>query len=194
MTVENLREILLNCERKDSRAQRQLYDLYKVELLQVCRRYAPDESTAKDMFQEGFIRIFKDIHQFNPEKGKFRSWIRKVMVNSALQHIRASKKWKGYLELNGTVTEDLTYCDDALEKLSAEEIHLLIEKMPDGYKLVFNLYILEGFSHKEIAEMMGSSTGTSKSQLFKAKQWLRERLLIMDPSLEKTYGKQAVQG
>lgn len=192
--VKDIQHILLDCKRGKPLAQKSLYDMYKAEMLGICRRYARDESVAKDMFQEGFVRIFKDLAQFDPEKGQFRSWIRKVMVNSALQHIRAHKKWNTYLELNGVGKEDLSYYDKVLDRLSLDEIHQLIRMMPEGYRVVFNMYAVEGYSHKEIAETIGCSEGTSKSQLFKAKQWLRQQLQKLDPSIGIKYGKQVAQG
>jgi RNA polymerase sigma-70 factor (ECF subfamily) len=192
--VEQIDKILLDCQRGNQKAQRQLFDALKVEMLSLCRRYCVDEATAKDIFQEGFVRIFKDMYQFDPSKGKFRSWARKVMVNSALMHIRANKKWTGYLELNGVPSEDLSYTDETLESLSAKELYALMKKMPEGYRVVFNMYVIEGYTHQEISEYMGSTVGTSKSQLHKAKQWLRERLLKIDPSTETRYARRFAQG
>lgn len=192
--MKDIQHILLDCERGKPRAQKALYDLYKVEMLGICRRYAKDESVAKDMFQEGFVRVFKDLKQYDSNKGQFRSWIRKVMVNSALQHIRANKKWNNYLELNGVGKDDLSYYDRVLDQLSLDEIHQLIKKMPEGYRVVFNMYVIEGYTHAEIAETLGCSDGTSKSQLFKAKQWMRQELQKLDPAIGMKYGKKVVQG
>ncbi len=187
-------EILNKIKKGHPGAQRILYDAFKMELFNVCRRYSSDESTAKDMFQEGFIKIYKDFHQFNIQRGTVRSWVRKVMVNAALQHLRSNKKWNGRMEINGIPKEDLSYSDNILDSLSMKEIQKLIAEMPDGYKMVFNMYLIEGFSHREIAEMLDITESTSKSQLYKSKQWMRNKLVELDPGLQKEYGRQVAQG
>jgi RNA polymerase sigma-70 factor (ECF subfamily) len=192
--VEFSPEILNKIKKGHPGAQRLLYDAFKMELFNVCRRYSSDEATAKDMFQEGFIKIFKDFHQFNIQRGTVRSWVRKVMVNAALQHIRSNKKWNGTLEINALPNHDLSYRDNILDTLSMEEIQKLIVQMPDGYKMVFNMYLIEGFSHKEIAQMLDITESTSKSQLYKSKQWMRNKLVELDPGLLKEYGRQVAQG
>lgn len=160
----------------------------------VCRRFSADDSIAKDMFQEGFIRIFKDLSQYDSAKGDLGAWMRKVMVNSCLQHIRKHKKWRATVEIAPGLHEDLSYMDTVLSDLSMQEIKDLIDQMPEGYRIVFNLYLIEGYSHKEIAEALDCSTSTSKSQLFKAKSWMRRKLLDLDPTLGLRYGQQVAQG
>lgn len=187
-------EILNAASKGNSRAQRIIYDEFKKELFQVCRRYTVDDASAKDMFQEGFIHIYRDLYQFDPQKGSLRPWLRKVMVNSCLQYIRANKKRKGTVEIGQVVSEDLSYFDHVISNLSLKEILKLIQQMPEGYRTVFNLYLIDGYSHKEIAKTLEVSVNTSKTQLFKAKQWMREKLIILDPSLETKYGRQVAQG
>ena len=174
----------------DPASQRVLYDGMKAELFVICRRYSRDESTAKDMFQEGFIRIYRDFHQFDQKKGSLRGWVRRVMVNSCLQYIRSQKRHWQTSEIAASSDDNMSYVDGVISKLSLKEIFSLIKKMPEGYQLVFNLYLIEGYSHKEIARHLEISTNTSKSQLFKAKNWLRQQLKQLDPTISKKYGRQ----
>ena len=155
-------------------AQRQLYEQYKVRLFRVCLRYGRDRSDAKDMLQEGFIQVFKNIHQFKGE-GDIGSWMRQVMVYTALQYLRKWKKDWDHLDSNDFESVFQTEAD-VFHKLGLEELTRMIQQLPKGYRIVFNLFVIEGYSHKEIAEMLGVSTNTTKSQLSKAKAALRKQL------------------
>jgi len=139
-----------------STAQRFLYEKYKVQLYTVCLRYGRDRSEAEDILQEGFIKILKDLHQYTG-KGSIGGWMRKVMVNTALQYLR---KWK----------KDWNHLDsqDYQEAFQVSETVF--------HKLGLNLYVIEGYAHKEIADLLGVSENTSKTQLFKAKAALRKKL------------------
>ena len=155
-------------------AQRYLYEKYKVQLFTLCLRYSRDRSEAEDMLQEGFIHIFKNLYQYTG-KGNIGGWMRRVMVTMALQYLR---KWKkDWLHEDSQDYENAFYSSDNIfQKLGLEELTKLIQALPKGYKIVFNLYVIEGYSHKEIAELLGISENTSKSQLFKAKAALRRQL------------------
>ncbi len=155
-------------------AQRQLYEQYKVRLFRVCLRYGRDRSDAKDILQEGFIQIFKNIHQFKGE-GDIGSWMRQVIVYTALQYLRKWKKDWNHLDSNDFEAVFQTEAD-VFHKLGLEELTRMIQQLPRGYRIVFNLYVIEGYAHKEIAEMLGVSTNTTKTQLFKAKAALRKQL------------------
>ena len=155
-------------------AQRQLYEQYKVRLFRVCLRYGRDRSDAKDILQEGFIQIFKNIHQFKGE-GDIGSWMRQVIVYTALQYLRKWKKDWNHLDSNDFESVFQTEAD-VFHKLGLEELTRMIQQLPKGYRIVFNLYVIEGYSHKEIAELLGVSTNTTKTQLFKAKATLRKQL------------------
>ena len=168
-------KIIRKCLKHNARAQRHLYEKHKVKWFMICLRYAHNRSEAEDMLQEGLISVFKDLRQFDPDKAAFSSWSNKVMVNAALQHLR---KWKK-LDFNRNVAdyeEKLTHSGDVFDKLSAKELTAFVQDLPDGYRVVFNLYVIEGYKHKEIAEMLSISESTSKTQLLKAKKMLRSRL------------------
>ncbi|MEM1120628.1 MAG: RNA polymerase sigma factor [Bacteroidota bacterium] len=155
-------------------AQRYLYDQYKIPLFTLCLRYSRDRSEAEDMLQEGFIKIFKDLNQY-AGKGAVGAWMRKVMINTALQYLR---KWKKDWKHEDSQDYQNAFQHDAqvFQQLGLEELTKLIQRLPQGYKIVFNLYVIEGYSHKEIAELMGISESTSKTQLFKAKAALRKQI------------------
>lgn len=169
----NLDKTIQQAKKGQRAAQRALYEQYKVALFGICLRYARDQSEANDILQEGFIKIFRDLKQF--KEGSLLAWMRKVMVNAALQYLR---KWKkDWQHLNsGDFTEVLEAAEQTFAQLGLEELTLLIQRLPDGYRMVFNLYVIEGYSHKEISTLLGVSVSTSKSQLHKAKAALRKQL------------------
>jgi RNA polymerase sigma factor (sigma-70 family) len=137
-------------------------------------RYASDRMIAEDFLQEGFIRVFTKLDQFN-STGSLEGWIKRIMVNTALQHIRRSKQDPASVDAD----EGLIIADSAetpLDSLAADELLALIGKLPNGYRLVFNLYVLEEYTHQEIAAELGISEGTSKSQLARARQQLQKML------------------
>ena len=158
----------------DEQAQRYLYEKFKVARFGICLRYARDRSEAEDILQEGFIKIFKDLKQYNG-KGSLGGWMRRVMVNAALQYLR---KWKReFLHVNVEENQaNLEAPAIVYSKLGADELTLLIQRLPLGYRTIFNLYVVEGYPHKEIAEKLGISENTSKTQLRKAKAALRAML------------------
>jgi len=156
-------------------AQRYLYEQYKRPLFTVCLRYSRDRSEAEDILQEGFIKIFKDFNQY-AGKGPIGAWMRKVMVNTALMYIRKWKKDWNHAD-SQDYKEAFQTSEIAFQNLGLEELTRLIQKLPNGYKVVFNLYVIEGYSHKEIGELLGISESTSKTQLFKAKASLKKQLI-----------------
>ena len=151
-----------------------LYEQYKVPMFRLCLRYAQDYPEAEDMLQEGFIQVFKDLHQFNAS-GPLGGWIRRVMVNKALQIIRKRKRLFSTVELQEAAEQESTN-EDVFAQLNAKALTKLIQQLPAGYRMVFNMYVIEGYSHSEIAELLGISASTSKTQLFKAKASLRKML------------------
>ena len=169
-----LNEAISLAKKGNTLAQKQLYEQYKVRLFRVCLRYGRDRSDAKDILQEGFIQIFKNIHQFKGE-GDIGSWMRQVIVYTALQYLRKWKRDWNHLDSNDFESVFQTEAD-VFHKLGLEELTRMIQQLPRGYRIVFNLFVIEGYSHKEIAEMLGVSTNTTKSQLFRAKAVLRKQL------------------
>lgn len=141
----------------------------------ICLRYAQNRAEAEDMLQEGLIGVFNNLKQYDHEKASFSAWSNKIMVNAALQYLR---KWKN-LNFNRDIddyTDQLSYAEDVFESLGAKELTSMVQKLPDGYRIVFNLYVVEGYKHKEIAEKLSISESTSKTQLLKAKKMLRTQL------------------
>ncbi len=167
-------DIIAGCLKEDPRAQKALYDLFSSKMFSVCVRYMGCKEIAKDVLQEGFIVVFEKISSYNGS-GSFEGWLRRVFVNTALMQLRRSDVLKFSEELNDT---DSTVVVDAegLDGLSAKELYRLISVMPDGFRAVFNLYVIEGFSHLEIAKHLGITESASRSQLSRARNWLKERL------------------
>ena len=174
--IENI-EILEKAKKGKSSAQKYLYDKYSATLYVLCLRYARDRSEANDIHQEGFISIFKDLHQFTGE-GDLGAWMRKVMVNTALQYIR---KWKKDWDWQNSDDhlQHLQVDEAAHSNLNLEDLTKIIQQLPLGYRIVFNMYVIEGFSHKEIAEELDISVSTSKSQLHRAKESIKNKIDIL---------------
>lgn len=173
--MDNENKIIKKCLKGNAQAQRALYDEHKVKWFMICLRYAHDKSEAEDMLQDGLISVFKDLKQFDPKKAVFQAWSNKIMVNAALQYLR---KWKK-LNFNQSIDdyeERIPATENIIESLGAKELTELVQNLPDGYRTVFNLYVMEGYKHREIAEILNISENTSKSQLLKAKKILRNQL------------------
>jgi RNA polymerase sigma factor (sigma-70 family) len=165
--------IIQGCLSGEMKAHQELYNLYRVKMYVLCQRYLSNAEDAKDVLQEGFIKIFRDLHQFDPEKGKFEHWMKRVFVNTCLETFR--RKRIDFTSLD--VTVQLPSLDEnALSALSLQELTRLIQNLPIGYRTVFNMYVIEGYSHPEIAEKLNISESTSKTQFMKAKFVLRQKL------------------
>ncbi len=177
------KNLLDGCLKGDQTCQKTLYDTYKVMLFRVCLRYAKDRQEAEDMLQDGFIKIYSDLHQFSFQ-GPLGAWMRRVVVNVALQHIRKNKKFQHSVELEH-ISNVYQTNEVATSNLNAQALTKLIQKLPLGYRTVFNLYVIEGYSHKEIADMLEINVNTSKSQLSKAKANLRNILQKQEVGNEK---------
>lgn len=169
------------CRQGNPAAQRQVYEKYARRMMGVCIRYLGDTVEAEDVLISGFMKVFEKVSQFK-EEGSFEGWIRKIMVNEALSHLRRHKRV--YLET------DLEKADCELDfqslsnHLETEDLLGMIEQLPPGYKTVFNLYAIEGYSHKEIADMLQISEGTSKSQLCRARALLQQYLAKIENQLK----------
>lgn len=167
-------ELIKACKKGDAKAQEALYHRFKAKLFGVCLRYADSYQEAEDFLQDGFIQIYKDLYQYKPF-GSLEGWLRRVVVNVALQHIRKKKKWQKTGDLN-ELEYKMESGQDIIADLSAKNLVKIIQSLPDGYRAVFNMYVIEGYSHQEIGEKLGISSGTSKSQLSRAKAFLRDLL------------------
>jgi RNA polymerase sigma factor (sigma-70 family) len=168
--LSNEPDIIKGCLEGDRASQKALYEHYAGKMLGVCMRYAKDRAEAEDMLQEGFLKVFQGISKFKFE-GSFEGWIRRIMVYNAINHYKhRSRKFQEDLDQEHY---DAVFHDDILEKISAKEIVALIQHLPEGYRVIFNLYAIEGYSHKEIAEKLNIAVGTSKSQYSRAKQYMQ---------------------
>jgi RNA polymerase sigma-70 factor (ECF subfamily) len=167
--------IIKKCIRNNARAQRALYDMHSVKWFMICLRYAHNKAEAEDMLQEGLISVFKSLKQYDSNKATFSAWSNKVMVNASLQHLRKWNKFN-FNEALDDYENQVTTNENVFDPLGVKELTTLVQNLPDGYRIVFNLYVMEGYKHKEIAEMLSISENTSKSQLLKAKKMLRNQL------------------
>jgi RNA polymerase sigma-70 factor (ECF subfamily) len=169
-------DLIRACQQSDTKSQTTFYNIYKSRLLGICRRYAQCKEEAEDMFQEAFVRIFQNIGKLE-KPGAIDSWVKQITINTAINYYK--KQLRFNLNADSQFYADILYNDDHLriiDELSTEELLQLINELPDGYRLVFNLYVIDGYTHPEISEMLGISENTSKSQLFRAKEQLRLKL------------------
>lgn len=172
-------QLLQGCIANDPKAQAALYYKYKGRLLGVCRRYARTQAEAEDIFQDAFVKIFTKIHELKKVEA-MAAWIKTVVVNTATDYYRRSLSIKEVALENGDIQMDEPIKEEGLyDGIDAETLITLLSKLPNGYRLVVNMYYLDGFKHQEIALKLGISTNTSKTQLFHAKNWLRENILKM---------------
>lgn len=167
-------DLVKGCLANDPKAQRFLFEKYSEKMMGICLRYMKNREEAQDILQEGFIKVFQKIDQYSG-KGAFGGWIRTIMVNTALIQIRKNKKWAYNVDV--TTAYDLSTDDiSVLEEMAANDLMTLINSLPTGYKTVFNLFVVEGYSHKEIAEMLRVTESTSKTQYRKARLHLKKIL------------------
>jgi RNA polymerase sigma factor (sigma-70 family) len=166
------RDLVQACKRRDRKGQEAVFKRLAGKMMAVCKRYLGTGPLAEDVFMEGFMKVFTKIDLFQ-EQGSFEGWVRRIMVNEALMALRKEGKMKlqetdfGY---------EIGQKEDAYVNLEVEELNKLIESLPLGYKTVFNLYAIEGYTHQEIAETLGIQEGTSKSQLSRARGLLQQKL------------------
>lgn len=153
-------------------AQQKIYAKFSSKMLSVCRQYIKDIHQAEDIMITAFMKVFTNLKNFE-NKGSFEGWIRRIMVNECISHIRVQKKV--------SFTEDENYFEESFNNIesqfSVEDIQFLIDSLPDGYRMIFNLYAIEGYKHQEIASMLGINEGTSKSQLSHARKILKEQIV-----------------
>ncbi len=167
-------ELVSECLKGKASAQRTLFQLHSGKMFAVCLRYMGSTMEAEEVLQESFIKVFEKLNQWKGE-GPLGGWIRTIVVNTALTRIKNNKKFR----LDKNIDEAVALSDngeDQLQALQAADLMKLIAQMPDGYKTVFNLFVVEGYGHKEIADLLGISESTSKTQFLKAKNWLVKRI------------------
>ena len=176
-------ELVKRCKANERKAQEMLYKQFASKMLGVCLRYATDRMEAEDMLQNGFIKVFQKIEDYRGD-GSFEGWIRRIMVHSSIEYYRKYHKMVQLVDIEDAGSHTAV---DALatSKLAANELMALIQQLAPGYRIVFNLYAIEGYSHREIAEMTGVTEGASKSQLSRARAVLKEQIMKMEG---KRYG------
>jgi RNA polymerase sigma factor (sigma-70 family) len=168
-------ELIDKCLGNDHFAQELLYRRYASKMYGICLRYVRQKDEASDILQEGFIRVFFNLKNYRGD-GSFEGWVRRIIVNTAINHYKSNARFSRDLNI-----DDVQVCEnidnDAISRISSEELLKLIQLLPDGFRMVFNLYVIEGYDHKEIGQMLGISESTSKSQLHRAKAALQKKLM-----------------
>lgn len=167
-------ELIKGCVKKDQAYQRLLFEKHAGKMMSLCLRFTNNEQEAQDILQEGFIKVFDYIHQFKFE-GSFEGWMRRVFVSIATRYI--SKRKIHFANIDIADNDTASVNPSIVSKISEAEIHALIKSLPDGYRLVFNLNIIEGYSHEEIAAMLGIQATTSRTQLLKARKLLQSLIV-----------------
>ncbi|HNP94073.1 MAG TPA: sigma-70 family RNA polymerase sigma factor [Cyclobacteriaceae bacterium] len=170
-------EWIEGCKRQDARAQRSLYEHFSGKMYALCCRYIPSKMEAEDVLVTAFTKLFERIDQYKGE-GSFEGWIRRIVVNESLTYLRRNKNMYLETEIEAVDrTPDYAHLDTHLE---AADLMRLVGDLPTGYRMVFNLYAIDGYSHKEIADQLGISENTSKSQLSRARALLQKKLIEME--------------
>jgi len=180
--------LVAGCKKNESWARKKLYEFYAPAMLGICTRYTNNRERAKDVLHEGFITVFTKIGSYSGE-GSFNGWMRRVFVTKALEFLRNDPAWR-YRDMIDYEDKIETFDISVIEKLSADDILKCIAELPKGYRLVFNMHAIEGYSHVEIAKMLNIKEGTSRSQFAHAKRLLQNKIqkLHIYADVEKQYG------
>ena len=169
---KNKAQLIASSAKNDRRAQQQLFEQFSPRMLGVCRMYIKDLQHAEEVMLSGFLKAFSHLEAFE-NRGSFEGWLRKIMIREAISFLRTQKKLEFSEEL---APENGEGFNNIQADIDVEHIQRLIDELPEGYRLVFVMYAIEGYKHREIAELLGIDEGTSKSQLFKARKLLQEQL------------------
>lgn len=164
-------ELIEGCIRGNRQCTAALYSYFSPKMFGVCLRYANDYHSAEDILQEGFIKVFHNLDRFRGE-GSFEGWLKRIFINTAIEYYRKATNHNGHADLDAISGQQIP--ERALENLATQDLLKLIQRLSPGYRAVFNLYVIEGYSHKEIAKTLGISEGTSKSQLARARVLLQK--------------------
>lgn len=182
----DITQIIAGCKRKDREAQKAFYLHTSDEVMNICRRYVVDQNTAKDIFQDTYLKAFEKINQYQSSKGTIGAWLGRIAVNTALVHLRKNKRIELVDEFI-SVLEPLSR-EDIMADFAAEEIYAYVIALPAGYRIVFNLYVVEGYSHEEIGDLLGIAKASSRSQLARARAILKSQI---KKNLNQTIHEQA---
>ncbi len=180
LSAEELSLHIEGCAINNRESQKKIYTSFYGYSMAVCDRYANNQDDAVEILNDGFLKIFREIHRYKPAYAdvisSFKGWLRKIMVYTAIDHFRKNHKHQFTADLDNGVIQVASVGEDALDRISYEEIIRSIQELTPGYRTVLNLFIIEGFTHEEIAEQLGISIGTSKSNLAKARRQLQKIL------------------
>lgn len=182
----SLTDVIKGCLLGKRKAQETLYKLFAAKMLGVCMRYATDKMEAEDMLQNGFIKVFGKMQDFKGE-GSFEGWMRRIMVHSAIEYYRKHHKMMQLVDLETPGAEQAVNAA-AANSLEAKDLLTIIQTLPPGYRMVFNMYAIEGYSHKEIGEIMNITEGASKSQLSRARTILKEKVNQTEGAKYENFG------
>jgi RNA polymerase sigma-70 factor (ECF subfamily) len=177
-----LEKLIKGCRKNEASAQAKVYQLFAGKLFALCLKYSQNYEDAEDILQDSFIRIFDKIKQFDG-KGSFEGWMKRITINVALQKYRKGKKLQ--VVRNEVIESEETV--ELEEEIEANFLLELIQQLPDQYRLVFNLYVLDHFTHREIAELLNISEGTSKSNLSRARKILKEKIIAYQQTKERAF-------
>ncbi len=167
-------DLIAGCLDGSLRHQRTLYERYAPKMMGLCMRYASSEAEAEDTLQEGFVTVFRKLDTY-AGRGELGAWIRRVILNTALMAYRKNRKFQLQVEMEG-LEFFMEAPDNVFSEISARDLMYMVQRLPDGYRVIFNLYAVEGYKHPEIAEQLGISVGTSKSQYSRARAMLRQMI------------------
>ncbi|MDO9154475.1 MAG: sigma-70 family RNA polymerase sigma factor [Paludibacter sp.] len=172
------KELIADFRKGKSKAQKKVFEMHASAMLAVCIRYVGDRETARDLLQDGFIKVFEKAESFSGE-GSLGGWIRRIMVNITLEYLRQKDALKMSSSIDDYHESFASHEVSALEKISTNELLACVAQLPDGFRTVFNLYAIEGYSHSEIAGIMNISEGTSRSQYMRARNTLQKKVQLL---------------
>ncbi len=174
LSTDTIATIVSKCRKNDVAAQKQIYEWLAPRMFAVCIRYVGESESAKDVMHDGFITLFSKIGAYKGE-GSFEGWARRIFITAALMHLRKKDALK-YAEDVQVHSNDMVYDPSIIERIDSRTLLKLVSQMPDGFRTVFNMFAIEGYTHQEIAKELGITEGGSRSQLSRAKIWLKEKL------------------
>jgi RNA polymerase sigma-70 factor (ECF subfamily) len=189
LSAEELSLHIERCALNNRESQKKIYTSFYGYAMAVCDRYTNNQDDALEILNDGFLKIFKEVHRYKPAYSdvisSFKGWLRKIMVYTAIDHFRKNHKYAFTAELDNGVIQVSAPAETPLDRLSYEEIIRAVQKLTPGYRTVFNLFIIEGYTHEEISGKLGISTGTSKSNLAKARRQL-QKILFQENLIQQT--------
>lgn len=179
-------DVIKACSRNDRISQRKVYETYYPVMLAIVRRYLRDDEEVLDVVNQGFVKIFQKVDQYHFENS-FEGWCKRIVINTALDHLRSSKRYKDFFSFDAIMPSHQIY-NDGMDNMSVAELMQIINSISPISKLVFNMFAIDGYSHKEIADRLNISVGTSKWHLSSARKQIRSKLKVAYPDLALLYG------